>query len=104
MASKKYLFLAGIFCLLASTSGFSQRVGASYDVKDSSVIRSKDMAQHSEFLNGTQNFPAKPRNQLEIGIKAGLFTCSGDVPATTWSPGFGVPVRKTFGYIFSARF
>jgi len=103
MASKKYLFLAGIFCLLASTSGFSQRVGASYDVKDSSVVRSKDMPQHSEFLNGTQNFPAKPRNQWEIGIKAGLFTVSGDVPAKTWSPGFGVHVRKAFGYVFSMR-
>ena len=103
MASKKYLLLAGIFCLLASTSGFSQKMGASYDVKDSSVVRSKDMPQHSEFLNGTYNFPAKPRNQWEIGIKAGLFTVSGDVPATTWSPGFGVHVRKAFGYIFSMR-
>ncbi|MEO7983045.1 MAG: hypothetical protein ABI688_03080 [Bacteroidota bacterium] len=103
MASKKYLLLAGIFCLLASTSGFSQRVGASYDVKDSSVVRSKDMPQHSEFLNGTYNFPAKPRNQWEIGIKAGLFTISGDVPSRILSPGFGVHVRKAFGYIFSMR-
>ncbi len=75
MASKKYLLFAGIFCLLAS-SGFSQRLGASYDVKDSSLIPSKRLAQHSEFLNGTYNFPAKPRNQWEIGIKAGLFRLS----------------------------
>ena len=71
MASKKYILLAGIICLLASGS-FAQ-VGASYDVKDSSLIPSKRMPQHSEFLNGTYNFPAKPRNQWEIGIKAGMF-------------------------------
>jgi outer membrane protein OmpA-like peptidoglycan-associated protein/opacity protein-like surface antigen len=101
MASKKYLLLAGIVCLLAS-GGYSQQVGASYDVKDSSVIRQKDMAQHSEFLNGTYNFPAKPRNQWEIGIKAGSFKIGGDMP-TRISPGFGLHVRKAFGYIFSMR-
>ena len=102
MASKKYLLLAGIFCLLAST-GFSQRGGASYDVKDSSLVPSKRMPQHSEFLNGTYNFPAKPRNQWEIGIKGGLFQVSGDIPAKFVSPGFGLHVRKAFGYIFSMR-
>jgi hypothetical protein len=102
MASKKYILLAGIFCLLASY-GYSQRVGASYDVKDSSLITSKRMPQHSEFLNGTYNFPAKPRNQWEIGIKGGLFQVSGDLPAVFLSPGFGAHVRKSFGYIFSMR-
>ena len=102
MASKKYILLAGVFCLLASY-GYSQRVGASYDVKDSSLISKKRMPQHSEFLNGTYNFPAKPRNQWEIGIKGGLFQVSGDLPATFLSPGFGAHVRKSFGYIFSMR-
>ncbi len=102
MASKKYLFLAVMLCLLAS-SGFSQRVGASYDVKDSSLVPGKRMPQHTEFLNGTYNFPAKPRNQWEIGIKGGLFNISGDVPTRLFSPGFGLHVRKAFGYIFSMR-
>ena len=102
MASKKYLLLAGMFCLLASY-GYSQRVGASYDVKDSSLVPGKRMPQHTEFLNGTYNFPAKPRNQWEIGIKGGLFQVSGDVPAQFVSPGFGAHVRKAFGYIFSLR-
>ena len=31
------------------------------------------MPQHTEFLNGTYNFPAKPRNQWEVGIKGGMF-------------------------------
>ena len=102
MASKKLFLLTGMFCLLASYA-FSQRVGASYDVKDSSVIPSKRMPQHTEFLNGTYNFPAKPRNQWEIGIKGGLFQVSGDMPAVFFSPGFGAHVRKAFGYIFSLR-
>lgn len=91
-----------MLCLLTSAA-FSQRVGASYDVKDSSVVPSKRMPQHSEFLNGTYNFPAKPRNQWEIGIKGGLFQVSGDMPAVFFSPGFGAHVRKAFGYIFSLR-
>jgi hypothetical protein len=102
MASKKFLVLAGMFCLLASY-GYSQRVGASYDVKDSSLVPGKRMPQHTEFLNGTYNFPAKPRNQWEIGIKGGLFQVSGDIPAKFVSPGFGLHVRKAFGYIFSMR-
>jgi outer membrane protein OmpA-like peptidoglycan-associated protein len=61
------------------------------------------MPQHTEFLNGTYNFPAKPRNQWEIGIKGGLFQVSGDIPAKFISPGFGLHVRKAFGYIFSLR-
>ena len=102
MASKKYLFLAVVFSLLASY-GYSQRVGASYDVKDSSLIPGKRMPQHTEFLNGQYNFPSKPRNQWEIGVKGGLFQVSGDIPAQFVSPGFGAHVRKAFGYIFSLR-
>jgi outer membrane protein OmpA-like peptidoglycan-associated protein len=102
MASKKFLLLTGMFCLLASY-GYSQRVGASYDVKDSSVIPGKRMAQHTEFLNGTYNFPAKPRNQWEIGIKVGSTMISGDMPSKFSFPSFGLHVRKAFGYIFSLR-
>jgi outer membrane protein OmpA-like peptidoglycan-associated protein len=102
MASKKFYILTGMFCLLASY-GFSQRVGASYDVKDSSVIPGKRMPQHTEFLNGTYNFPAKPRNQWEIGIKVGLMNVSGDIPSQLAFPSAGLHVRKAFGYIFSLR-
>lgn len=101
MASKKFILLAGMICLLAS--GNYAQVGASYDLQDSSLIPSKRMPQHSEFLNGTYNFPAKPRNQWEIGIKAGMFAISGDVPGKTPTIGFGAHVRKAFGYVFSAR-
>ncbi|HVZ57063.1 MAG TPA: OmpA family protein [Chitinophagaceae bacterium] len=101
MASKKFTLLAGLLFLLTSAA-FSQ-MGSSYDVKDSSVIPAKRMPQHTEFLNGTYNYPAKPRNQWELGVKGGLSTVSGDV--RSWLPTFGggLHVRKAFGYIFSAR-
>lgn len=102
MASKTYSLFAGVFCLLAS-AGFGQRVGSSYDVKDSSLIPSKRMPQHTEFLNGTYNFPAKPRNQWEIGIKGGMSSISGDVRAKLPTFGGGIHVRKAFGYVFSMR-
>lgn len=103
MVSKKYTLLAALFCLLASY-GYSQATaGGGYDVTDSSVIPAKRMPQHTEFLNGTYDFPAKPRNQWEIGIKGGAFTVSGDVPAIFPTAGFGLHVRKSFGYVFSMR-
>ena len=73
-----------------------------YDVSDSSVVPSRRMPQHTEFMNGTYNFPARPRNQWEVGIKGGMFNISGDVPSLV-SFGGGVHVRKAFGYIFSMR-
>jgi outer membrane protein OmpA-like peptidoglycan-associated protein len=60
------------------------------------------MPQYTEFMQGTNNFPAKPRNQWEIGLKAGMFRVSGDV-ASEMAPGFGLHVRKAFGYVFSMR-
>ena len=96
MASKKYTLLAGIICLLVS-SAFSQAQVRSYE--DSSVIPTKRMPQHTEFLNGTYNFPAKPRNQWEIGVKGGTSTISGDVPAVfpTW---FWYSCKKSIGICF----
>jgi outer membrane protein OmpA-like peptidoglycan-associated protein len=100
MASKKYTLLTGFLCLLFF-SAFSQAQKRSYE--DSTVIPAKRMPQHTEFLNGTNNFPAKPRNQWEVGIKVGTFTVSGDVPAIFPTPGFGIHVRKALGYVFSLR-
>ena len=98
MASKKYSLLAGMLCLMAS-SGFSQ---TGYDVMDSSVVPSKRMPQYTNFKAAVENYPAKPRNMWEVGIKGGMHNISGDV-ASMVAPGFGVHVRKAFGYVFSAR-
>ncbi len=100
MASKKYILLAGVFCLLVS-SAFSQAKIRAYE--DSSVIPAKRMPQHTEFLNGTYNFPAKPRNQWEVGVKGGLSSISGSVRARIPTFGLGVHARKAFGYVFSMR-
>ncbi len=105
MASKKYSFLTGILCLLASY-GFSQTTtttGTGYDVMDSSVVPARRMPQYTNFKAGQENYPAKPRNMWEIGLKVGTFNISGDVASKFPTPGFGVHVRKAFGYLFSAR-
>ena len=100
---RRRAYLLVVLFSLSATYGFSQKVGNSYDVKDSSLIPSKRMPQHTEFLNGTYNYPAKPRSQWEVGVKGGLFQIAGDVPAQFLSPGFGFHVRKSLGYTVSAR-
>ena len=103
MVSKKYTLLAVFFCLLASY-GFGQVTATGgYNVSDSSVIPSKRMPQHAEFLNGTSDYPAKPRNQWEIGVKIGAVTISGDVPAIFPTLGWGLHIRRALGYVFSMR-
>src|ERR1043166_4514647 len=100
MASKKYLLLVAVMCFTAISSFSQVKIGTYYD---STQIPQKRMAQHTEFLNGTYNFPAKPRNQWEIGIKGGLSTISGDVRSRIPTFGGGIHVRKAFGYVFSMR-
>lgn len=102
MASKKYtLLMVSLICL--SAGAFAQ-VGGRGSVYDSSVIPKKRMAQQTEFWNNTYNFPAKPRNMWEVGASTGIFTISGDFPATVLTyPNFEAHVRKAFGYVFSMR-
>jgi outer membrane protein OmpA-like peptidoglycan-associated protein len=101
MASKKYLVFLSFLCLFV-TGAFAQ-IGGSYDVQDSSVIPSKRLPQHTEFMANNYPFPAKPRNQWEIGLQLGAFSIAGDV-RSRW-PGFGAAlhVRKALGYVFSLR-
>lgn len=100
---RRRAYLLAVLFSLTATYGFSQKVGASYDLKDSSLIPSKRKPQHNEFLNGTYNYPAKPRSQWEVGVKGGLFQINGDVPSVFLSPGFGFHVRKSLGYVLSLR-
>lgn len=101
MASKKYLSFVGILCLFALGS-FAQ-VGTTYNVLDSSLISKKNLPQHNEFVNNAYPFPAKPRNQWEIGVKGGAFTIIGDVPQIFPTGGYGIHIRKALGYVFSLR-
>ncbi|GAC1600600.1 MAG: hypothetical protein NVS3B8_12790 [Chitinophagaceae bacterium] len=74
-----------------------------YDVKDSSLIPASRQPQHNEFLNNAYPFPAKPRNQWEIGVKGGISSVAGDVRSVFPTGGFGIHVRKALGYVFSLR-
>jgi hypothetical protein len=101
MASKKLTLLIGVLCLYLSYA--NAQVGASYDIRDSSLIPTKRLAQHNEFLNNAYPFPAKPRNEWEIGVKGGYTYGFTDV--NNWGPtgGFGIHVRKALGYVVSLR-
>jgi outer membrane protein OmpA-like peptidoglycan-associated protein len=103
MASKKLTLLIGLICLFTSYSQAQTGSGYQYDIRDSSLIPTRRLAQHNEFLNNAYPFPAKPRNEWEIGVKGGYTNGVTDVP--NWGPtgGFGFHVRKALGYIFSIR-
>ncbi|HVY76137.1 MAG TPA: hypothetical protein VG890_14985 [Puia sp.] len=105
MARKMYS-LIGIFFLAFLTHGFAQdntNEPLGYDLRDSSLIPAKRIPQHNEFMNNAYPFPAKPRNQWEVGVKGGFTNIFGDVRG--WGPtgGFGIHVRKALGYTFSLR-
>jgi hypothetical protein len=106
MIGKKYPVLAS-FLLAFLSHSFAQdntsESSSSYDIRDSSLIPAKRIPQHNEFLNNAYPFPAKPRNQWELGLKVGSSTVSGDV--RSWLPtfGFGAHIRKALGYTFSLR-
>ncbi|HEV3222839.1 MAG TPA: hypothetical protein VGZ90_08180 [Puia sp.] len=107
MIGKKYSVLA-VFILAFLSQSFAQdntsaESSSSYDIRDSSVIPARRIPQHNEFLNNAYPFPARPRDQWEIGLKGGMSTVSGSVRA--WLPtfGIGIHVRKSLGYTFSIR-
>ncbi len=107
--SKVFIFLLLLFSSavlsLQSTVAYGQsgEKASSYNILDSSVIPSRRMPQHNEFLNNAYPFPAKPRNEWEIGIKGGYTT--GFTNVNNWGPtaGAGIHVRKALGYVFSLR-
>lgn len=117
MASKKYLLLAGLAGMLSASQISAQDnvgmyKGSGYDVNDSSLIPSYRQAQQNDFVNNQYDFPAKPRNQWEVGIQGGMLNVSGDVRSKTIfngaikplnTLGWGVSVRKAWGYAFSTR-
>ncbi len=102
MASKKYAFILGLLALVMTTQAQMSAKGGS-DWKDSSLIPPSRMAQHNEFLNNQYIFPAKPRNQWEVGLKVGSPSVSGDVASVFPNFGYGLHVRKSIGYIVSLR-
>lgn len=115
---KRYTVLT-LLCVMIGFSSFAQSSsesstiyrGAGYDVLDTALVPTGRMEQHRDFLDNQYDFPARPRSQWEIGISGGLFNVSGDVrtktPFNAVNPGqtlgFGVHLRKAWGYIISTR-
>jgi OOP family OmpA-OmpF porin len=126
MSSKKYLLLMSFVSMLVLSGSYAKAQettttetttsttvyrGSGYDVLDTTLIPENRMDQQRDFLNNQYDFPSKPRNQWELGISGGLFNVSGDVRTKMpWSAknggqtlGFGVHLRKAWGYIISTR-
>jgi OOP family OmpA-OmpF porin len=100
MASKKYVLIVGLLCLIQSS--FAQNNDATYNWSDSTKIPSKRMAQHNEFMNNQYPYPAKPRDMWELGLQLGYAFWKGDMP-TRFGYGGGISVRKALGHVFSLR-
>ena len=67
---------------------------------------SKKEKQQAAFMNNKYYYPAKPRNQWEIGVGLGMLIVSGDIKSVInplKSFGTTFTVRKAFGYLFSVR-
>ncbi|MCS6934981.1 MAG: OmpA family protein [Chitinophagales bacterium] len=82
-----------------------------YDT-DSAVYQrgKKRQKQQQAYLNNQYFFPARPRDQWELGINFGSAFVSGDVRpyvnirGLIQNIGAGVTIRKALGYSFSLRF
>lgn len=121
MVNKKYLLLAGLCSAMALQPATAQESassvtdmtyrGESYDFLDSSYYSGKKLVQYRRYMNHETFYSPKPNNQWEIGLNVGALNIIGDVPSKMpWSAnkpgdalGFGLTVRKAFGYFLSAR-
>lgn len=101
MSTKKYLLFAFLVVTL-QTSGVAQVNDWGWDWKDSSKIPAKRMPQQNEFLNNNYPYPAKPRDQWELGFGAGMSRIIGDMPSNF---GFGgtITARKALNHFWSLR-
>lgn len=122
MVNKNYILLAGLCSAMALQPAFAQESavwsgrdmtyrGQSYDALDSAYIPESRMEQHRDFLDYKYAFPAKPRNQWELGVNVGMVNLFGDIatktPFNAAKPldamGFGISLRKAMGYTMSWR-
>lgn len=99
MTVKKLSVLA--FMLMISSFAIGQ-TDWGWDWKDSSKISVKSMPQHNEFLNNQFPYPAKPRNQWELGISAGAAMLFGDISPKVGFGG-GLSLRKAIDHNWSLR-
>jgi len=100
--STKKLLLSMFLVVVLNTIGTAQVNEWGWDWKDSSKIAAKDMPQQNEFLNNNFPYPAKPRDQWELGLGVGTSMIIGDVRSKA---GFGgtITARKALGHVISLR-
>jgi len=119
MASKKYSFLLGLLSLVtisatqAQTGTSTVYRGSGYDTNDTALIPLRRMDQQRDFLNRNYDYPAKPRNQWELGFGVGALNVSGDVNSKNFTNttkgnalntmAWNVSLRKAWGYVISTR-
>ncbi len=120
MLSKRHLLLVFFFLMLGTAPLLAQDDGDDYPYPPfrseeySDFVSSKNQDQQDKFLDRKYNFPAKPKDKLEVGLTVGSLLVSGDIHGNSplkWSAsgnlspklGIGGHIRKSLGYVFSIR-
>ena len=101
MASKKFTLL--FVSLIVFTISYAQTsTDWGWNWNDSSKIPVEKIPQYNEFINNQFPYPAKPRDQWELGVGLGVPVLSGDFNSAV---GFGatVTLRKALSHTFSLR-
>lgn len=105
MATKKYLLLTAALIVLFQTISLAQTTTTDWgwNWKDSSKVATKDIPQYNEFLNNQFPYPAKPRDQWELGLGIGLPFLASDLKQDGIGFGGTVTLRKALNHTFSLR-
>lgn len=108
MASKKYTLVLALLGLL-QTASFAQTQNDASDayVFDSSKVSVKNMPQYNEFKNNQYPFPARPKDQWELGGGVGGAFVFGDrsplVKKYIGGPTGSISLRKAINHVISIR-
>jgi outer membrane protein OmpA-like peptidoglycan-associated protein len=107
MVSKKYFSLMIVLLVLTQTVSFGQAAtdlstNWGWNWLDSSKIAPAKMPQYNAFASNEFPYPARPRDQWELGVGAGTAILSN-----TWGQDFGfgatITLRKALNHTFSLR-
>ncbi|HQW10847.1 MAG TPA: OmpA family protein [Saprospiraceae bacterium] len=102
MTKRMYLMMMMSILLVSSSKLIAQEESFKAPVITDEMTVNPE--QNAQWRSGQSKFSAKPKNMWEIGVHAGRFGISGDIP-TSLFPGFGVGlhVRKAITYALSIR-
>ncbi len=113
MASKKSTFLTAIFTLFIvfAFAQQSKNKDWGWDWKDSSKVPTKRIPQFNEFVHNQFPYPAKPRDQFEVGLDFGYASMFSDLDTRFGdfgggelaNIGGGIHIRKSLSPTWSIR-